>query len=143
MRRSASFLAVLMFSAVVTTLLADMSPAEAKGGNCQAKLVGNSYDCKVKASQGNTEPVCFKFESGGISMDFDLLISTDDFGCACDTTGSYDSPSFDSSSSSFECLTGNFLLNGTVKSKKITAQGIDEFGFTEIFSCTERSSPCP
>jgi hypothetical protein len=145
MKRSAIFLAVLMFSALVTVLLANFSPAEAGGGNCQSKLVGKSFDCNAKDSQGGTGSACIKFESGGISKNFDLLISGDDFGCACDTTGSFNSPSFNASSSSFECLgiAAGFLTNGKVKGKKVTAQQIDESGNTDILSCTERSSACP
>jgi hypothetical protein len=144
MKRSAGFAAVLMLSAVVMFLLGNLSSAEAKGGNCQSKLVGKAYDCEVKDSEGSTGSGCIEFESGKISIDFDLLIGSDDYGCACDTTGSFKSPKFDASSSSFECLSiaAGFLINGNVKSKKITGQSIDESGNSEILSCTERSAPC-
>jgi hypothetical protein len=114
-----------MLSAAVTVLLANLSSAEAKGGNCQSKLVGKSYVCNVKDSTGGTGSASIKFESGGISKDFDLLInSLFDHGCACNTTGSYNSPAFDGSSSSFGCLsvTEGFLIYGKLKSKKVTAQ---------------------
>jgi hypothetical protein len=58
MRRSISFLPVLMLSAVVAVLLANLSSAEAGGGNCQAKLAGNSYDCNLKFSDGPPETDC-------------------------------------------------------------------------------------
>jgi hypothetical protein len=64
MKRSISFLPVLMLSAVVTALLANLSSAEAGGGNCQAKLAGNSYDCNLKFSDGPPETDCFGFRTG-------------------------------------------------------------------------------
>src|SRR5208282_6931027 len=63
MKRSAGFLTVLMFSAVVTILLTNSSSA--MGGNCQDKLVGNSYDCVFELSNGTTETTCVDFEMGG------------------------------------------------------------------------------
>ena len=51
MRRSASLQMVMMSSVLVLGLLANSFSAEAKGGNCQAKLAGNSYDCAYKRMQ--------------------------------------------------------------------------------------------
>jgi len=145
MRRSASFLAVLMFSAVVTVLLANSRSAEAKGGNCQDKLEGKSYNCSVKSSISSMPLTrCFEFVTGGISTDFDLLVDGDDSGCVCDTTGSYKSPSFDSSSSSFECVdAAGVQHNGKIKSKKLSGQISDNLGQSLIYTCTESATPCP
>jgi hypothetical protein len=145
MKRSASFLPVLMFSVVVTVLLANLSPAEAAGGNCQGKLVGNSYDCNEKYSDSSSDTECYKFETGGVSQNFDIFIGFADYGCACDTTGSFNSPSFDRSSSTFECLStlSGFLINGKLKGKKLKGQGTDVSGVSVIVACTERTSPCP
>jgi|SRR5208282_1564175 len=52
-----------MFSAVVTILLTNSSSA--MGGNCEDKLVGNSYDCVFELSNGTTETTCVDFEMGG------------------------------------------------------------------------------
>jgi hypothetical protein len=145
MSRSASSFAVLMFSVVVTFLLANSTSVRAGGGNCQEKLVGKSYNCTALTSQDEPGSGCLKFESGGLSADFDLLVQGQDYGCVCDASGSVKSPSFDSSSSSFECISVafGFMINGKVKSKKLTAQGINEEGLQEILDCTESSTPCP
>jgi hypothetical protein len=142
MRLSASFLAVLMFFAVVTILLTNSSSAQARGGNCQDKLVGKFYNCTGKDSEGGTVTGCIEFASGGLSMDFDLFAGGNDYGCVCDTTGSIKSPSFDGSSSAFACVTNGILINGKVKSKKVTAQAIDESGSSQILSCTGISTHC-
>jgi hypothetical protein len=144
MRRSASFPAMLMFSVVVTFLLANLSRAEAGGGNCQGKLVGKSYDCNETYGEGFSDTNCYQFETGELSLDFDLFLGSADYGCACDTTGSYKSPSFDKSPSSFECLstTAGFLINGKLKGKKITGQGTSQGGDSIIISCEERTSAC-
>jgi len=128
---------------MLSALLINLSSAEAK--NCGDKLVGNSYNCIAKDTKGESGSGCFEFESGGISDDFDLLVEGQDYGCACDASGSVSSPSFDSSSSSFECLSVavGFLINGKLKGNKIAAQGIEESGFTQIFDCTKSSTPCP
>jgi hypothetical protein len=143
MKRSASFLAVVMSSLVVTFLLANLSSAEAGGGNCQDKLVGNSYNCTEKESTGGgTVSGCLTFETGGVSSNFDLVIEGEHYGCACDTTGSYKSPAYDSSSSAFGCVGLDTLINGKLKSKKIAFQAITESGISDVLSCTETSS-CP
>src|SRR5271170_2682098 len=102
MKRSASVLAVLMFSLVVTFLLANLSSAMAGGGNCQAKLVGKSYNCSSKQEGEPESTFCAEFVTGGKSVDFDILLlfndGSEDLGCTCDTTGSFSSPSFDNSS---------------------------------------------
>jgi hypothetical protein len=143
MKRSASFLVVLMFSVVVPVLLANFSSAKA-GENCQDKLVGKAFDCDVNSPEG-TGNGCIEFETGGISMDFDLLAGGDHYGCACDVTGSFKSPSYDGSSSSFECFStaAGFLFNGKVKSKKLEGQSINEAGDPAVYNCTEMSSSCP
>ena len=145
MRRSASFLAVLMFSILMTVLLADLSSAVAGGGNCQDKLVGKAYDCTEKESNGMTASVCWEFATGGFSSNFDLYLDvTTDYGCACQGTGSFKSPSFNASSNKFECVGKSiyFEWQGKVSSNKISGQGLAATGETLFFSCTERSSPC-
>ena|SRR5208337_3936334 len=74
---------------------------------CEAKLVGNSYDCTYVNNSGpGTE--CLEFVTGGTSIYFDAIYNgTADFGCGCDSKGSLKSPSFDASSNTYECsLTG-------------------------------------
>jgi hypothetical protein len=138
-------------SAVITGLAFAMgfvgitSSAQA-GGNCQAKLVGKSYDCNEKYSYSTADTGCYEFVTGGISDNFDLIIDGGaDYGCACDTKGSFKSPSFDSSSSAFGCISTDigYLINGKIKDKKkITGQGIDESGDSVIISCEVRATPC-
>ena len=143
MRRSASFLAVVMFSAFVTGLLASSSSAVA-GGNCQDKLVGNAYDCTEKIASGSFD-VCWEFATGGSSANFDLSLDVStDYGCACLAKGSFKSPSFDASSSGFECVGSSihFEWQGKVSGDKLSGQGSDSTGGSVVFRCTKRSSPC-
>jgi hypothetical protein len=144
MRRSGAVLAVVVISVVATFFLANFSSAEASGGNCQDKLVGKSYNCTVKVSDSSPESTCFEFETGGTSVNFDLFIDgTDIGGCVCDTTGSYSSPSFDDSSSSFECVGQSGLqYNGKIKSKKLSGQGSGYLGASRIYTCMESATPC-
>jgi hypothetical protein len=143
MRRSASFLAFLMFSIIVTVLLAKLPLVEA-GGNCQAKLVGNSYDCVFEIESTSPVDFCVEFETGGISSNFDLLIEAADYGCACDNKGSFKSPSFDASGNTFECVGNGFgtEFNGKVSSDKLSGQGLTDVGTSIDFSCT-KTTACP
>ena len=134
-----------IFLASAMCLVVD-STAVSAGGNCQSKLVGNAYDCTVEFSEFATQNDCFDFRTGGLSQNFDLVIDNGPhYGCACDTTGSFKSPSFDSSLNSFHCLSSfeGFQYNGKVKAQKLSGHGTDEGGVSLIFSCTKRSSPCP
>lgn len=129
-----------IFSAFVTGLFANSFSAEA-GGNCQSKLVGNSYNCTLKEQVLGSGSFTFEFETGGISQNFDLIIdATADYGCSCNTTGSVASPKFNSSSSDFECISVSigYLFSGKVSGKKITGQGTTEGGDGLIFTCTKK-----
>ena len=141
MRRSASFPIVLIFPVVVTFLLANFSSAEA---NCQTKLVGKSYNCDLKFSNQSPATACFEFETGGISANFDLIDGSNDFGCACNTTGSLKKPSFGGSSTAFDCVgPGETQINGLIMGKKLSGQGTDEAGASLIYTCTVSTTPCP
>jgi hypothetical protein len=137
MRRSVSFLTVLVLSAVMV-LLANWSSAEA-GGNCQGKLVGNSYDCNFKDNDFPPSSDCLEFTTGG--QYFDAVLGTAHYGCACDVAGG----TFDKSPSTFECSDSgaSFSLNGKIKGKKLSVQGVGSDGEQYIGTCTLRSSPCP
>jgi hypothetical protein len=133
----------VIFSVFIAGLLT--SPAMAGGGNCQDKLVGNSYNCDFKLSTGESFSYCVEFETGGISSNFDLLIpsATTDYGCACLGKGSYTSPKFDSSSSEFQCtVEDGSQIDGKIASKKLSGQGAGFSGTSLFFTCTESSSPC-
>lgn len=138
MRRSVSFLTVLRLSAV-TVLLFNLSSAEA-GGNCEGKLVNNSYNCNFTDNDFPPFSDCLKFGTGGVSQYFDGILGPSDFGCACNASGS----SFDKSPSSFECSDPNesFSLNGKIKGKKLSVQGVGSTGEEYIGTCTLRSAPC-
>lgn len=145
MRRSTSFLAVLMFSGVGTFLLANLSSAQAGGGNCQAKLVGKAYNCTLEQPTMPPQAACFEFVTGGLSANFDLVIAPGgvDLGCACDATGSFKSPSYDGSSSPFECVTETGTqLNGKIKSNKLGGQATNTQGMSAVYTCTETAT-CP
>lgn len=143
MKRMLLGLAVAISCAFSMGLVGNPSSAEA-GGNCQAKLAGNSYECNLKFSDGSPETDCFAFRTGGISANFTLTNGTGELGCTCATTGSFTSPSFGSSSSAFQCVDGlGIQVNGKIKSKKLSGQSTDEGGDSEIYTCTLSSSPCP
>ena len=143
MKRSTSFLAVLMFSAFVPVLLVNSPPANAGGGNCQDKLVGKSYTCAVEYSGGSSGVECFEFETGGLSSDFDLHRGVIDYGCTCQAQGS----SFDASGSAFECaadrLGFGYELTGKLKKNKFSGQANTSDGNAAVFKCTETATPCP
>ena len=135
MGKSASLLVTVVCSAFLMSLVAS-SPCTAVGGNCQAKLVGNSYACNIKFSNGPAMSDCFEFNALGISEHFSFFDDIiGNFGCACDTTGSFKSPKFDGSSDAFECVDDS----GTqikIKGKKISGQGTDINGNSLTYTCT-------
>ena len=97
MSRSTGLMVVAVFSVLAMVLLANSPSAEASG-NCEGKLFGNSYDCSFKDNHTGSLSDCFEFGNLGISEFFDLLSNSASWGCACNPTGSVNSPSFDSSS---------------------------------------------
>ncbi|MGH7925299.1 MAG: hypothetical protein ACREQH_12000 [Candidatus Binatus sp.] len=142
MGRSIRLVGVAVFSAIVIGVFASSPSAEAMG-NCQAKLVGNSYDCNFTDNNFPPFSNCYEFATGGESQYFDLYHPID-WGCACDAKGSSNSPSFNSSSNTFECSDDSapFLVNGKIKGKKLLVQGIGSNGEQWIGTCTLRSSAC-
>jgi hypothetical protein len=138
MGRSTSLL-VAIFSTFTFGLLALSFPAAA--GNCQDKLVGKSLSCSFAQSDGMDYTACYSFVTGGMSAEFDLKYDGSDYyGCACDTVGSVENPSFDASPSQFECWgTNGFTITGQVKGKTVSGQGVDEFGVSLVYSC---KGPC-
>jgi hypothetical protein len=105
------------------------------GGNCQDKLAGNSYACQIKISNGPATTDCFEFSTIGVSQNFNFFGLIGAFGCACDTTGSFKSPKFDSSPNAFECVDhSGTQINGKIKGKKISGQGTDEQGNSLIYT---------
>jgi len=141
MRRSAIFLRVLLFSAVVTGLLASSSPVEAGAGNCQDALVDKSFDCTFKG-EGPTDTGRVCFSTDGISSYFDLHFDGTDYGCVCQTAGSFSAPSFDGSKSGFECVTEDGVqLTGKIQKNKLTGESSDFEGSSVVFNCTENASP--
>ena len=136
MIRSIGFLAGA--TAFCAVLLANPLTARA-GGNCQSKVVGKSYTCLEEDSPGSTETFDAEFETGGISTDFDLYYGMVDYGCTCETKGSFSSPSFDENGTKFECVgDGNsWEVTGTIKGKKVSLQASYIGGESAIVSCKE------
>jgi hypothetical protein len=143
MSRTTGFVVIAVCSAIVMGLIVNAPSVEARG-NCQAKLAGHSYDCDFKDNMFAPFSFCFDFATGGTSPDFNLHYSGVDNGCVCDATGSASSPSFDNSSTKFGCVdtTGAFMINGTIKGKKLSIQGIGADGEESVGTCTLRNSPC-
>jgi hypothetical protein len=117
------------------------------GENCQAKLIsdptnGAAFTCNVKFSNGSTMTECWTFIHANLSQDFNIYtenteMDLDHTGCTCGATGSFKSPKFDSSPSTFECDDGSGnRLNGKLKGKNISGQSSDDNGNSAIFSCT-------
>ncbi|MGD0673214.1 MAG: hypothetical protein ABSB13_14130 [Candidatus Binatus sp.] len=129
-----------IFSAFVIALLANSFSAQASG-NCQSKLVGKTYNCTgVQEGYGSLGDFTVEFETGGWSQYFDLVFSEGaDYGCSCESSGSVDSPKYDSSSSTFVCeeaATG-FGITGKASGKKIKAQAVNGDGATALIFCTQ------
>jgi hypothetical protein len=113
------------------------SSPSALAGNCQDKLHFKSFACTIKNSDGSTSSDCFEFTSEGPSANFNFFDSKNNFGCACDATGSFKKPSFDDSSSGFACDDGvGDQISGKIKGHKLTGQGSDSSGDSKVFSCT-------
>jgi len=155
MRRSASFLALVMLSAPATVLLPNSSFAEfSHSRDCQDKLVGNSYECTYTFFFGNAGAVthnnCLEFVTGGLSQNFDLVgvdgSLASDYGCACEEIGSFKSPSTKSSANAFECVgdLGNVVqFHGKIDSNKLHGQASEESGVEIVFDCKKRKTACP
>jgi hypothetical protein len=152
MRRTKSILASGVFSMLVLGVVIAPAPAPA-GGNCMAKLVGSAavapgFDCNVKFSNEPSQPECWSFfQEGSLSQFFNLFTESlnngpadqlsPEYGCACDTTGSFKSPLFNNSPNEFECDDDEgHQLQGKVKGHKLSGQGSDDEGNAVIFSCT-------
>ena len=140
MGRSTGLVVVAVFSAIVMGLFANSPSAEA-GGNCQAKLVGKSYDCSFNDNDSGPFTECWDFFTGGDSQYFDLD-NGEDYGCACDASGS---SKFNHSANTFECSdsVAPYSFNGKIEGKKLSVQGVGADGEQYIGTCTLRSSPCP
>lgn len=140
MRQISGLVAAAFVSAIVMVLFA--SSAQAKG-NCQAKLVGNSYNCSFVDNDFPPFTECWDFFTGGVSQYFDLANGSD-YGCACEPSGKLNSAVFDNSSSAFECTDDGapFTLNGKISGKKLSVQGIGADGEQYVGTCTLSSSPC-
>lgn len=141
MVRSRALCAAVMLSALAGLLASSPS---ALAGNCQDKLVFKSFACTIKYSDGSTASDCWEFITNeGPSANFGFFDmetvfgAKNPFGCACDVTGSFKSPSFDNSPSAFACDDGSgYQINGKIKGHKLTGQGSDSSGDSATFSCT-------
>jgi len=134
MAKSPALCATAMLCALAGLLACS---ASALAGNCQAKLVDKSFACTIKTSDGTTSTDCWEFTPEGPSANFSFFDAKHDFGCACDVTGKFKKPSFDNSASGFACDDGlGDQINGKIKGEKITGQGSDAGGESELFSCT-------
>ena len=152
-------------AALLLTVLACTSPGVASPGEiCDAKLVGNSYQCAVVFetlgfSEFSTEN-CVEFVSGGLSFNFDLVGVGDflnaDYGCQCEVTSSPSSIvkkaerghlpfAFHQGADAFECVgdtTNPTQLHGKVDSDKLYGQGYAADGSAVEFVCRKRSTAC-
>jgi hypothetical protein len=127
---------------------AQITPDSGKS-SCQAKLSNNAYDCTVARSFSGPFSDCFQFISpGSVSGHFDLIPAGlgATLGCACDPTGSVNSPTFNASSSSFTC-TGDdgisaFSFAGKVSNNSMKGHAESDPGDTFIYGCKKRTSAC-
>jgi len=144
MIKSGSLTVVAVFFAVVMGLFANSPSAEAKG-NCEAKVLNKSYDCEFQDNDFGTFSECWEFFDGGVSQYFDVENGFDDYGCACDPKGSFNSTLFDSSSNALECSDEDeaFSYNVKISGNKLTVQGVGAEGEQYVAICRLRSSLCP
>ena len=135
-RKKILFAGVLVSGFAMALLASSLSEA---AGNCQSKLVGNSYTCSAADQLFGDQTYTFAFETGGFSQNFDLFIDSAEYGCSCNTTGSVASPKYNHSSSDFECISTStaYLISGKVNGKKLSGQGTAEDGDGFIFSCKQ------
>jgi hypothetical protein len=152
-------------AALLLMVLAGTSPGVAfPDGTCDAKLVGNSYQCTVVfetlGESAFSRENCVEFVSGGLSFNFDLVGVGDflsgDYGCQCEVTSSPSSIvkkaerghlpfAFHLSADAFECVgdTVNLTqLHGKIDSDKLYGQGSEADGSTLVFVCRKRSTAC-
>ena len=130
---------VALCAAVMLCTLAGLlsCSASALAGNCDAKLANKSFACTIKHSDGTTSTDCIEFTPTGPSANFNFFDTENLYGCTCDVTGSFKSPSFDNSASGFACDDGKGdQIYGKLKGRKITGQGSDSSGGSSILSCT-------
>jgi hypothetical protein len=94
--------------------------------NCEDLLANNVYRCEVRSDAGFLNDDCLRFnsttpiESSNFDLSIDLLGDT--LECSCKTTGSFKSPTFDSSKE-WVCTTPDtgYVWGGKVAGKgKIT-----------------------
>jgi hypothetical protein len=151
--------------AALLTVFACTSPRIAfPGETCDAKLVGNSYQCTVVfETLGETafsRENCVEFVSGGLSFNFDFVGVGDflngDYGCQCEVTSPRSilkeverAPglpfAFHLAADAFECVgdTVNLTqLHGKVDSDKLYGQGSEADGSTLEFVCRKISTAC-
>jgi len=130
---------VALCAAVMLCTLAGLfsCSASALAGNCEAKLENKSFACTIKNSNGSTSTDCIEFTPTGPSANFNFFDSTSLYGCTCDVTGSFKSPSFNNSAGGFACDDGKgHQIYGKIKGRKITGQGSDSSGDSSLLSCT-------
>ena len=141
---------------VLTALVCSLTGVAFAGGTCDAKLVGNSYDCTISLQTGEgsfvgtkTRNNCVEFITGGLSNNFDLvgdgLGINGDLGCECEVTSSINSRFFHVSADSFECVGDSVNLvqvHGTVDSDRLRGQGSEANGSIVQFVCRKISTAC-
>lgn len=148
-----------LIAALVVMVFICKSPGVAFAGTCDAKLVGNSYDCTILMESGETGagPVvvvsqCIEFVTGGLSNNFDLIsngvgiaLLSGTYGCECEKTSSLHSRFLHVSANAFECVGDPVNLvqvHGTVDSDELRGQGSEANGSILQFVCRKTSTPC-
>ena len=144
----------LRHAAALLTVLVCTSPGVAfAGGTCDAKLVGNSYDCTISFQTGEggavlgteTRNNCFEFITGGLSNNFDLVgsgLPSNDLGCECEVTSSINLFFSHFSADAFECVGDLVQVHGRVDSDKLRGQASESNGSIFQFVCRKTSTAC-
>jgi len=115
--------------------------------NCEAGLVGKTFQCQFKHQDGSTGTEEWKFVDDGLG-EFELQITGGaSHGCSCRATGNFNNPNFDQDNNAFLCVTatGPEALAGQVTGGgQITAEAADITGASTLFQCQEQAPiTCP
>lgn len=138
----------IVVAAAVAALFA--APAGALAASCTDALGSNSFDCTHLNELNAPYTSCMKFTTPGSGAEIDLVMSESlvfSGGCSCSAKGSPTAATFDVGTS-FQCVVnsgaGYLALGGKAAGGKIKkGHATSATGFSSVFTCVQRATPCP